>query len=1060
MAHRVLARGALALLSALAAALPLEGRAELPPDRRIVSVEGPDLPGFDVALESGLAAGDELTEARARDAIWTLWATGRLRDVRLFASPAPGGGLRVRIAVELRQTVRRLEVSGNRALERREVVRAAGYMAGEPYGPEDRERIVEALREAYRHRGYPEAEVALEVLPVEGDPGGVGLRLVIEEGEPLRIAEVRFDGRAGLDPDRLAGAFGLGPGDVLDGEALREGVERLVRLYREEGYYQARVEAERIETETSEAGEARLVVPVDSGDHYEVTFAGNRSLSDADLMEVLDLDEERRLTRAVLEGLAGRLRDRYRGLGFHHARVDCRVVQLRPGERRLAFRIRRGPRTEVREIRFEGNRHFEDRYLRRQVVAFLEEQLSEEGVFGRPSDDELSALGLTGETREAWREGFEPVPALRVRPSRTYVEETYLEAIEHIRRLYEADGFLQARFEGPELALSDRGRLIAVTIRIDEGPQTRVGSITFGGNRALDDETLGEALGLELEEPFDRYQVEQARRRLVDAYRGRGFVYAAVEVEQYLSEDGEWADLSFFPDEGDQVLVGDVLIRGNELTRDGLIRERLSLRPGDVYTPRAAQASERALIELGIFSTASVTLADPEQADAIKDVVVEVSERRQQSLEARAGFSTADGPRVRLRYRYGNLAGTGLGFELGGDVSYQLFFAGTDESFQAFVEELSLLDRLERLVVASLALPHVPVIGRVVGARLDLSHERDNDPGFGVTRTGAALSLSARWRPYVTGQLQVGVEWSDIAPVFDQPFCDNYQPDPELPGDLPIPGVNCIAYCEQLGIAPYEDVVPDRGDNCIIRNDRSVRLSRQPEGSALFLVSRALVSVDLRDSPFNPTRGFFGSVSGEHVYSLLPVETEDERGDPIELTSHLLRFGLLANGYVPLGFLDWVLALSVRFGWIFELSRDTTTFADRFFYLGGFDGNRGWAQDAMDAEDQPGPGGQSMLLLRAELRIPLPSSFALGVFVDAGDIWRQQTMLWEQFSLRVAVGAGLRYNTPVGPIALDLGWEVPRASRLEAIDRMGEEARQAAVVDLWTPQVHFAIGLF
>lgn len=1055
MAHRVLTTGVAALIAAaLALGLPLAARAELPADRRIVAVEGPEIPGFDAAAESGLEVGEELTPARARDAVRALWATGRLRDVRLFASPARGGGLRVRFTIELRQTVRRLEVEGNRALDRRAVVRATGYMAGETFRPEEQERIVEALRQAYGERGYPEAGVTLEVQPLEGDPEGVELRVTIDEGDPVRVSELELSGHLGLPEDRLVAALGLRRGAVFDREALREGIDRMLELYHREGYYQARVELDRVLSVTSGRRQARVVVPVESGDHYVLSFVGNRSLSDEDLRGILRIEEEPRLTSAILEGLGDRLGDRYRSLGFHHVRVDYRVVQVGPGRRRITFRVRRGPRAEVREIRFEGNRHFESSHLRRQVVGFLQERLAEEGVFSRATDDELTAVGLAGETREAWRPGHRPVPALRVRPARTYVEEAYREAIEHIRHLYEAEGYLQTRFEGPELELSDRGRLITVTIRVDEGPQTRVGSITFGGNRALDDEALEEALDLELEEPLDRYQVEQARRRLVDAYRANGFVYAAVEGEQYLSDDGEWADLSFFVDEGDQVLVGEVIVRGNDLTREGLIRERLSLRSGDIYTPTAAQASERALIELGVFATASVTLVDPEDAEPIKDVVVEVTERRQQSLEARVGFSTADGPRARLRYRYGNLAGTGLGFELGGDISYQLFFAGTDASFQTFVEELSLLDRLERFVVASLDLPHVPVIGRVVGARLDLSHERDNDPGFGVTRTGASLALSARWRPYVTGQVQVGIEWSDITPVFDLPFCD------ALSDAAPVPGVNCIAYCDQLGSPPYEDVAADRGTNCIIRNDRSVRLSRQPEGSALFLVSRALVSLDLRDSPFNPTRGFYASISGEHVYSLVPVRTNDENGEPIELYSNLLRFTLLANGYVPLGFLDWVLALSVRFGWIFELSADTTTFADRYFYLGGFDGNRGWAQDAMDAEDQPGPGGQSMLLLRAELRIPLPSSFALGVFVDAGDIWRQQTMIWEQFALRVAVGVGLRYNTPVGPLALDLGWQVPRSSQLAAIDRLDTDARQAAVTGLWTPQVHFAIGLF
>ena len=68
--------------------------------------------------------------------------------------------------------------------------------------------------------------------------------------------------------------------------------------------------------------------------------------------------------------------------------------------------------------------------------------------------------------------------------------------------------------------------------------------------------------------------------------------------------------------------------------------------------------------------------------------------------------------------------------------------------------------------MASLEIPHLPTIGRYLGIRLDANlHERDDDPAYVVTRSAAVLSVSARYRPYLTIQAQTGPEFTDVAQV-------------------------------------------------------------------------------------------------------------------------------------------------------------------------------------------------------------------------------------------------------------------------------------------------------
>jgi len=993
----------------------------------IVSISSDELPGGDAVAISGLEVGQRLTKALARQAIRALWDTGRVIDVRVLATPATDG-VTVRLQLRLNQVVRGLEVeypdgNGEPALSQQDVARAIGYYAGMDWQPEAQGRIAERLEATYARRGYPAAQVTVAVQASASDLESVSLRLTVREGAPRTLSEVSFTGDLGLPVAEVRTQLGLSRGDVYDQVAVDEGLDRLLQHYRSQGYLQARIDRSRVTAQMSAAGDsqapARLVIPIEAGNHYDVDFVGNRWISDDDLREFLNIQEESSLSQSVLDALALRLTDHYRRLGFYHVRVEWRVFQERPGRRRLAFRIRAGPQVTVRRIVFEGNDHFTDRYLRRQVEAQLEESLGRRGLFQPVSDDVTSDLGIGGEEYEQWRERPRRHRTLQVDPTEVYVEEVYAAALSHIRDLYGSDGYLNTQIAEPELTFSDRGRQLVVTIAITEGPLTQVSSLTFAGNQAFTDEQVGEALGLSLGDPLDRYEVEQGRRRVIRAYQAEGYVFVSVTDEEYVSEDSLSADVRYDIDEGPQVRVGDIVVRGNEQTRTELILDRIALRPGQVYTPTAADRSERALVDLGIFTTASVGLADPDTPGAVKDVSVEVVERPPQLLELRGGFSTADGPRLSIHYGYRNLFGSALGFDLRLQGSFQVFFFG-QQAFENYVTNLPWSDRLERLVVASFNMPHLPRIGRVVSMRLDATHERNNDPAYAVTRNGVNLSLSSGYRPYLAAQLQTGFTYSDVAQVQDLPSCH----------DLP------------------SDKVPNPPVNCLWPNPNNTQLSRAPQGASWFWVTRALLSLDLRDNPFNPTRGFYGSVSAEHVVSLVPAiqEVPDLRhpGETLDIprSSNLIKFSTTLNGYIPLGWRDLVLALSARFGWIFELTRDSYTFPDRFFYLGGFDSMRGFYEESMQAQDVGEPGGNAMLNLRAELRVPLVSSFALGIFIDTGNIWRQQVNFWRDFGMRICLGAGLRVNTPVGPLALDGGFVVDR--------RSGEPIGA----------IHFAIGLF
>jgi len=107
---------------------------------------------------------------------------------------------------------------------------------------------------------------------------------------------------------------------------------------------------------------------------------------------------------------------------------------------------------------------------------------------------------------------------------------------------------------------------------------------------------------------------------------------------------------------------------------------------------------------------------------------------------------------------------------------------------------------------------------------------------------------------------------------------------------------------------------------------------------------------------------------------------------------------------------------------------DTVPFNVRLF-AGGPGSVRGFALNRLgplDAKKNP-VGGNSLIEGSVELRFPIVGDLGGAVFVDFGNVFRP-ALTYQLADLRYAVGPGIRYNTPIGPVRLDVGFLVDRRS--------------------------------
>jgi outer membrane protein assembly factor BamA len=180
---------------------------------------------------------------------------------------------------------------------------------------------------------------------------------------------------------------------------------------------------------------------------------------------------------------------------------------------------------------------------------------------------------------------------------------------------------------------------------------------------------------------------------------------------------------------------------------------------------------------------------------------------------------------------------------------------------------------------------------------------------------------------------------------------------------------------------------------------------------------------DRRDDPLDPKRGIYNTLDGAFASNLIGSKTSFGRVLGRNATYHRLTR-------------DVVLARSVSMGAITRISRADVPLSERFF-AGGASSHRGFN------ENQAGPrdlltgfplGGKALLIFNTEMRFPLIGDNIGGVlFHDAGNVYSKASSIsfrvnqkdLQDFDYMVhAVGMGIRYRTPIGPVRLDLAYSI------------------------------------
>jgi outer membrane protein assembly complex protein YaeT len=861
-------------------------------------------------------------------------------------------------------------------------------------------------------------------IQVSATPSGDGVmvRYVLVPRHAVQALE--FEGSLRLPANDLRQALSERFGALPPAAARLNDVAReLLTLYRDRGYIRARI-APRVE-EFHNPDRSVMVVEIDAGTRARIGRSEVEGLEAADRLGLLSEAELRtgaEYDSAAIQRRLARYENDLRSRGFYEARASHSATFTDSGEAAVAIVVDRGPRVsiafagdplpanvrdELVPVRREGSA---DEDLLEDASRAIEEYLQARGYRDADApytrDERGSDLVITFTVSRGPRhvldevvvKGNSAVPAtdvlglLGVKTGEPFVQSALDAGIAAIEQHYRTRGFTRASVEAEVAALPGPGsaraadRQVQVTVAIEEGPRTVVSAIFIEGNTVLGEGQIRSVVAAGPGQPFSGVQVAQDRDRIQLEYLNRGYESVLVEPHVTLLDGDTRAEIRFAISEGPQVLVDHVIIVGNERTSTETIERELLLKPGEPLGYAARLESQQRLSALGLFRVVRITELR-HGSEPRRDVLVEVEEAPPTTI----GYG--GGVEVDSRLRPTGAGGTA---EERIEAAPRGFFEigrrnlwGKNRSVNLFTR-VSLRSRFRsdeavppEEVTGELGFNEYRVVGtfrepRIFNTRADLLVTGVLDQAVRSSFNFRRRQIRAEAGMRVSQQYGVAGRYSfERTELFDERFTD---PDEPLLIDRLFPQVRL----SKLSVSVFRDT---------------------------------------RDDVLDPGRGMFLSADNDFAARSL--------GSEVGFAKTFL--GALSFHRLP-GPRRTVLALAGRVGLAEGFERTVNGVAvedlpasERFF-AGGDTTVRGFSLDRLGTAEtitESGfpRGGNGVVVLNAELRVNVWRSLGMVGFLDAGNVFPRAADV-DVTDLRSAAGFGLRYRSPVGPLRIDLGFNL------------------------------------
>jgi len=592
-------------------------------------------------------------------------------------------------------------------------------------------------------------------------------------------------------------------------------------------------------------------------------------------------------------------------------------------------------------------------------------------------------------------------------------------AREKLKEVYEDEGYFEVQISAEAEKFGDGD--VKVVFTITEGRRITIDKIVFRGNKGLKDGQIKDTMVTKERQYFilrgtvQRQKLEEDIERIVGLYQDHGYVQMRVERHD-VTVDRDKARVTITIDvvEGAQYRVGAVTITGATLLPEEELRRQLRVRTNDVFSRTGLRDGVRNITDLySTIGRASADIAprtEQQQATTTVDVTVEINEgpevyverinitgnTRSEDRILRRELPLVEGDLFtlqklnRARQRLIN-----LGYFDMVNVTTQ---PGTDKT--RIIVNVEVTERPTGIFSIGGGFSSVDSF---VGT-LDISQNNFLGRGWQVSirlRAGSKtqqgiISFTEPWlfdRP-----LAAGFDLFNVKRQYSEYDYDS------LGGTVRLSHPFAEYWRWQISYRLTQDDISDVSDTA------SSSL-KEEEGTRVTSAVTFGLTRDSRDVVAAPTRGGLSVITVD--FAGLGGDSQFVKAVASTTYFKSIWFGHILSGRAEVGY---------GFGW----SEEPLPVFERF-YLGGPNSIRSFKARKISPVDETGEriGGTSEVLGNLEYIIPLPFNFRAAAFFDIGNAYGFSTK-FDLADTREAAGAGIRWQSPFGPIRVDYGINLDR----------------------------------
>ena len=765
--------------------------------------------------------------------------------------------------------------------------------------------------------------------------------IVAEAQQEIILKDVQVEGNIISSSNTIIFTSGLRKGLSVSSSEFPRAVKRLWQL----GLFddiQIRYDNE------DEEGLSLTIIVKESSVLGDVHYKGNRKIKIRKFEEELNLVTGQRIKPNLLYDKVKKIEDLYAEKGYLMADVNAELTKpenesnLFGGKARdltqdIIFKIKENKKVKLSNIRFEGNETYSDLRLRLTMKDIKQQRWY---FF--------------------WRAAFD--------------QDKFEEDLENIRKHYRNKGYRDFKIISDSVHYTEDKQNMDLVLTVKEGPMYKYRNFSWDGQNLYNEKILSQALGLEKGDKYSQEDFEKAvYERMQNLYMDRGYIYSRIEP-QITPAGMDSLDIHFVIVENHKVYIRNIVIRGNEKTRENVIRRQLRIFPGDVFNKDRLMRSYREIMMLNYFGNVLPDVV-PIDDDEV-DVEIVVEEKPSGTANMQMGFSQAFGVTGGGGFSLPNWKGKGQHLALSFDV-------GTNYG-NSFYTNSSYQPSKKRQASFSFTDPMVNDTKNLLGASIFYSFRGRSSMYYSpldATMVGSSLRWGRRFK------------W----------------PDDFFRG----------SWSFQILKRMYEAETPEELEQYTSGLDETIGVN----------ITQA-INRDSRDHPEFTTQGSLMSITS--TISGGPLGgNEDFHKHVLNLewyTPTFWKFVLMSS--LKLGAINMLPSM--------DDERSVIPFSERFIMGGnglmygnplrGYEDNR---VGPMTSRGNP-VGGNALAKVAMEFRVPFsenPVVYGL-IFAEMGNVWAE-TSLQEKFSLprvgpfdlKRSTGAGIRFFMPmIGMLGFDLGY--------------------------------------